>query len=155
MRDFDLAFIANSGHEYSNLGAEEMLREAAPRPAETAFWLHLGANLSARDWHDSVGGLHPLPGTDSQRYLVVSPPLLSAARQVFAGLTGLEAPYGSDVLSAGELTNIIAAGYPSLAGVFGLHRFHHVAEDDERCVPVEAVAQTILAFRQLVERALA
>ena len=152
--DFDLAFIANSGHEYSNLGAEEMLREAAPRPAETVFWLHLGANLAARDWHDSVGRLRPLPGTDSQRYLVVSPPLLSAARQVFAGLAGLEAPYGSDVLSAGELTNIIAAGYPSLAGVFGLHRFHHVAEDDERCVSAEAVARTILAFRQLVERAL-
>ncbi len=154
VRDFDLAFIANSGHEYSNLGAEEMLREAAPRPAETVYWLHLGANLAARDWHDSVGGLHPLPGTDSQRYLVVSPALLSAARQVFAGLAGLEAPYRSDALSAGELTNIIAAGYPSLAGVFGLHRFHHVAEDDERCVSADAVARTILAFRRLVEVAL-
>src|SRR3546814_12342936 len=68
----------------------------------------------------------PLPGTDSQRYLVVSPPLLPTARTAFAGLAGLESPYSSDRISAGELTGIIAAGYRSVAGVFGIHRFHHV-----------------------------
>jgi len=151
-REFDLAFICNSGHEYEYLGAEEMLHRVAPRPAETAFWLHLGANLAARDWHEAVGGLRPLPGSDSQRYLVVSPALLPAARQDFGGLAGLEAPYASDKLSAGELTNIIEAGYPLVAGVFGIHRFHHVAEDDERCVSAEQVGRATAAFRRLVER---
>lgn len=155
VRGLNLAFVCNSGHEYEYLGAEEMLREIAPRPAETAFWLHLGANLAARDWHEAVAGLRPLPGTDSQRYLVVSPSLLPAARRAFAGLAGLEAPYPSDQLSAGELTNIIRAGYPSVAGVFGLHRFHHVAGDDERCVAAEPVARTTAAFQELTERALA
>ncbi|MBI1406259.1 MAG: hypothetical protein GC145_09055 [Caulobacter sp.] len=148
--DHNLAFLSNSGHEYENLGAEEALKAAAPRPAQTTFWLHLGANLAARDWHEGLAGLWPLPGTDSQRYLVVSPPLVPAARRLFSGLAGLEAAYPSDKLSAGELTAILAAGYPSVAGVFGVHRFHHVVDDDARCVDAAAVAATIGAFRRLM-----
>jgi hypothetical protein len=153
-RDYDLALVCNSGHEYQYLGAEELLHTVAPRPEDTAFWLHLGANLAARDWHDGVGARTPLPGTDSQRYLVVSPGLLRAAEAEFAGLAGLEAPYSSDTLSAGELSNVIAAGYAPVAGIFGVHRFHHVAEDDARCVSAEAVRETTLAFQRLLERAL-
>src|SRR3546814_8124489 len=140
--DHNLAFVCNTGHEYEYLGAGESLKEMSPKPQETAFWLHLGANLAARDWHDAVGEMTPLPGTDSQRYLVVSPPLLPTARTAFAGLAGLESPYSSDRISAGELTGIIAAGYRSVAGVFGIHRFHHVAEDDARCLSANAVAET-------------
>lgn len=148
--DHDLAFLCNSGHEYENLGAEESLKAVAPKPAETHFWLHLGANFAARDWHEGLFGLAPLPGPDSQRYLVVSPPLLPAARRLFAGLVGFEAPYPSDSISAGELTAIIKAGYPSVAGLFGVHRFHHVEGDDARCVPPEPVAAAIAAFRRLL-----
>src|SRR3546814_10106194 len=111
------------------------------------------------DWSSDVCssdlGLAPLAGVDSQRYLVVSPPLLPAARRLFAGLAGLESPYPSERLSAGELTAIIAAGYPSVAGVFGLHRYHHVAGDDARCVDPAAVAATTAAFRQLLVTAAA
>lgn len=148
--DHDLAFLCNSGHEYENLGAEESLKAVAPKPAETQFWLHLGANLAARDWHEGLFGLAPIAGTDSQRYLALSPPLLPAARRLFAGLAGLESPYSSEELAAGELTAIIAAGYPSVAAVFGLHRFHHVEGDDARCVDPAAVAATTAAFRALL-----
>lgn len=150
----NLAFLCNSGHEYENLGAQEALREAAPRPAETAFWLHLGANLAARDWHEGLLGFEPLSGADSQRYLVLSERLLPAARQLFAGLPGLEDPYPSTRFSAGELTAIIAAGYPSVAGVFGVHRFHHVADDDARCAPAEPIAAAARAFRRLITAAI-
>lgn len=150
----DLLFVCNSGHEYQYLGAEELLRDHAPPPEQTDFWLHLGANLAARDWHDSVGGLQPLPGTDSQRYLVVSPSLLPAARASFSGLAGLSAPYSSDELSAGELSNVLAAGYRNVAGVFGVHRYHHVREDDARCVSPDAVAETSFAFQRLLQEAL-
>jgi hypothetical protein len=152
---YNLAFICNSGHEYQYLGAEEALHAIAPRPAETAFWLHLGANIAARDWHGITGKPAPLPGADSQRYLVTSPSLVVTAREIFKGQVGLEAPYPSNQLSAGELTNVIEAGYPLVAGVFGLHRFHHVAEDDERCVPVDKVADAITGFRRLLVHALA
>lgn len=148
--DHNIAFLCNSGHEYEYLGAQEALKAAAPKPNKTRFWLHLGANLAARDWHEGLFGLSPLIGADAQRYLVVSPPLLTTARRLFAGISGLETPYPSDRLSAGELTGIIAAGYPSVAGVFGLHRFHHVIDDDTRCISAEQVTQATAAFRKLL-----
>lgn len=154
VHDHDLAFICNTGHEYEYLGAEQSLRDIAPKPGETAFWLHLGANLAARDWHDSLGHMTPLPGADSQRYLVVSAPLLDAARAAFAGLSGLAAPYATDRITAGELTGIVAAGYRSVAGIFGLHRFHHVAEDDMRCLAPGLVADTTAALLALMGHAL-
>jgi hypothetical protein len=148
--DFNLAFVCNTGHEYENLGASEALKAAAPKPEDTHFWLHLGANVAARDWHDLTTA--PLPSVDTQRYFAVSPALLPLASAVFAGHAGLEAPYSSKMLSAGELNEIIAAGYQSVAGVFGLHRFHHVADDDARCVSATSVAATAAAFQDLLER---
>lgn len=150
--EHDLAFICNSGHEYEYLGAAEALKVIAPAPAQTHFWLHLGANVAARDWHEAPAAWQPLPSADPQRYLAISPALLPLARRTFAGLAGLEAPYSSEILSGGELTEIIAAGYRSVAGVFGVHRFHHVATDDARCVSPPAVAATAAAFQTLLQQ---
>ncbi|MDG2534405.1 hypothetical protein P6144_12145 [Sphingomonas sp. HITSZ_GF] len=148
----NLAFICNTGHEYENLGAAEALKATAPKPADTHFWLHLGANVASQDWHDLTGQV--LPGIDTQRFLSVSPPLLPLARETFAGHVGLEAPYSSDALSAGEQIEILAAGYARVAAVFGLHRYHHVVGDDARCISAANVARTTMAFQQLVERAI-
>jgi len=150
VRDHNLAFVCNSGHEYEYLGAAEALRQVAPRPADTHFWLHLGAGIAARDWHELPGKWFPLPSVDPQRFLSLSPSLLPLARRVFAGHAGYEAPYASDVLAAGELVEIMSAGYANVAGVFGSHRYHHVAEDDKRCVSAESVAATAEAFQRFV-----
>lgn len=152
VQDYNLAFVCNTGHEYEYLGASEALESFTPKPAETHFWLHLGANVAARDWHEGLGQWRALPSVDTQRYLAVSPSLLPVAHEVFAGHAGLEAPYSSDDLSAGELTEIMAAGYAPAAGVFGIHRFHHVAEDDARCVSAASVAATAAAFQMFVEK---
>lgn len=152
VRDYNLAFICNSGHEYENLGALESLKALAPKPAVTKLWLHLGANVAAQDWHEGTG--RPLPSVDPQRYLSVSRSLLSLARTTFAGLAGLEAPYTSDVLSAGELNEVIAAGYESVAGAFGTHRYHHVLEDDARSVSASNVAVTAAAFQRFLSIAI-
>lgn len=148
--DHDLAFICNTGHEYEYLGAAEAMKAIAPPPAATRFWLHLGANVAARDWHETPGKPTPLPSVDSQRFLSVSPDLLPMAREVFAGQTGYEAPVSSQVLAAGELVEVIKAGYSPAAGVFGIHRYHHVAEDDERCLNVAATVAAAEGFRRLV-----
>lgn len=150
VKDHDLAFVCHSGHEYENLGAAEALKAIAPPPADTRFWLHLGANVAARDWHEITG--QPLPGVDTQRYLSLSPALLPLAREVFAGHAGLEAPYSTDTITAGELTEIVAAGYRPAAGVFGIHRYHHTPDDDARCVSPASVAATAAAFETLVAR---
>jgi hypothetical protein len=148
----NLAFICNSGHEYEYLGAEVSLKSIAPHPADTMFWLHLGANVAARDWQELGRTFKPLPSVDTQRFLSVSPALLPIARETFAGQAGLEMPYASNVLSGGELDGIIAAGYASVAGVFGIHRFHHVAQDDMSCVSADSVTATAIAFQHFVAR---
>jgi hypothetical protein len=152
VQSHNLAFVCNTAHEYEYLGAAEALKTFTPRPAETHFWLHLGANVAARDWHEGVGQWRPLPSVDTQRYLSLSPSLLPLAREVFAGHPGLDAPYSTETLTAGELTEIVAAGYAPAAGVFGIHRYHHVAEDDARCVCASSVASTAAAFQRLLER---
>lgn len=152
VQSYNLAFVCNTGHEYEYLGASEALKAFTPKPDQTHFWLHLGANVAARDWHEVLGRWQPLPSVDSQRFLSVSPSLLPLAREVFAGHPGLEAPYSSATLSAGELTEIIAAGYAPAAGVFGIHRYHHVVEDDARCVSAASVASTAAALQSLVEK---
>ncbi len=150
--DHDLAFICNTGHEYEYLGAAEAMREIAPPVASTDFWLHIGANVAARDWHELPRGWTPLPNVDSQRVLSITPELVPLARAVFAGQIGYEVPVSSAVLSAGELDEVIKAGYPRAAGVFGIHRFHHVAEDDERCLNPSATVAAAMGFRALLEQ---
>ncbi|WP_202386962.1 hypothetical protein [Qipengyuania algicida] len=151
---YNLAFICNTGHEYEYLGAAEAMKKIAPPPGKTRFWLHLGANVAARDWHDLGGQLTPLPSVDSQRYLSVSPALVDMATKVFEGQPGYEAPVSSKILSAGELDEVIAAGYSTAAGVFGLHRYHHVALDDERCLDIAGTSSAAAAFADFVERVL-
>lgn len=151
----NLAFVCNSGHEYENLGAAKLLEDAAPKPAETAFWLHLGANAAARDWHELGGRLTPLPSADPQRYLGVHPDLIESARRIFRGQPGLEAPYPAEPGAAGELGHIIAAGYPKVAGMFGGHRFHHAVSDDLRAVEPRHTAEAAVGFRDLILAALA
>lgn len=148
LNNYNLAFICNSGHEYEYLGAAEATRHIAPRLDRTHFWLHLGANFASTDWHDITG--QPLPSVDTQRYLSVTPALLPLAREIFAGHPGFEAPYSSEVISAGEQVEILAAGYESVAAVFGIHRYHHVATDDARCVSAANVATGAAAFQQLL-----
>lgn len=147
--DHDLAFICNSGHEYEYLGAAEAMAEIAPPVRATSFWLHLGANVASRDWHDISGT--PLSNVDSQRYLSVSPELLPLARSIFASQPGYQDPVSSRVLSAGELDEVIRAGYAPAAGVFGIHRYHHVAEDDERCLNLPGTVAAAQQFRRFLE----
>jgi len=147
-------FVATSGHEYENLGAVQFLHDGAPDPAQTALWVHLGANVAARDWQDLGARLLPLSSAESQRFLVVSAGLLPAARTAFAGQPGLEMPHDIERGAAGELSEIAAAGYGSVAGVFGAHRYHHARSDDLRCVEPARVAQAAMGFRTLIAAAL-
>lgn len=150
----DLAFLCTSGHEYENLGVEQALAQAAPVPHATALWLHLGANIAARDWHDLAPPWSPLTTADPQRYLVVSPQLVTRARRAFAGQPGLADPRSSEVGADGELKNVIAAGYPVVAGVYGAHRFHHVREDGRDCLLPDATAAALQGFKTLVAETL-
>jgi hypothetical protein len=148
---YNLCFVCNTGHEYEYLGAEQALQAIAPKPGETAMWLALGAGIAARDWHELIPPLLPLPSADAQRYLVVSPDILDTARRTFAGQPGIEAPYTVSKFTAGELTPIHEAGYKTLAGFFGIHRFHHTQNDDEKCIVVEPTRQVVGGCQALLQ----
>ena len=151
----NVALIATSGHEYEYAGGERFIAEVAPKPRDTALWVHFGANVAARDWHERGPILSPLPSADPQRILAASPQLLAAAKAAFAGLPGLEAPYATDpTQTAGELASILKAGYDPIIGIFGSHRFHHTRSDDLRCVSAPLVPPVSHAMAQVVTRAL-
>ncbi len=125
-----LMFVANSGHELENAGAAHLLKEVAPPPSETALWLHLGAGLAARAIYEIPGSPILLPHADHNRYLMGSADLVPAMRTAFAGLAGLENAYPATVQdAAGELRNVLAAGYAPAFGAFGGHPYHHSPED--------------------------
>lgn len=149
----DFRFFANSGHEYGNAGMQHLLRTVAPDVAATQFWLHLGANVAARDWADGPPPLTPLPGADPARTLAVSDALINPARRLFAGQGGLEDPIIADARVAGELHELVLAGYPRVAGIFGAHRFHHLVEDDLRCAAPEALPAIFDALHGLITAA--
>lgn len=151
----DVLLVSASGHEREYAGAKLFLKREAPPPFRTAFWLHLGANVAAQDWHELGPRLTPLPSADPQRFLVVEKDLLASAQRAFLGQPGLEAPYSPDQLADGELGEILQAGYVRAAGVFGAHRFHHAVNDDLRCVEPAHVEAAIGGFKRLITEALA
>lgn len=151
----DLALVATSGHEYEYAGGEIYIAHVAPKPAATALWVHLGANVAARDWHERGLQLAPLPSADPQRFLLASPPLVEACKAAFAGQPGLEQTYPADPKrAAGELSSILSAGYDPVMGIFGAHRFHHARGDDLSCVSPALVPPVADAFAKVIVRAL-
>ncbi len=151
----NLLFVSNSGHEYENLGAGHLVEAFGPPPGETDFWLHLGANAATRDWHEAPGRLLPLPSADPFRFLMTSPDLVARARTIFAGQPGLEAAYSSAAGAAGELGEVVKAGYPRHAGILGAHRQHHAATDDLTTIAAEPLAATARGCRDLLAAAVA
>jgi len=149
-RNVATTLVCTSGHEFENRGGQRFLEERAPKPSEVALWVHLGANLAARDWHETARGLLPLPSADPQRFLMASPALLAAAQRAFAGLPGLETPYSLSAEAQGELKEIRAAGYARAIGAFGAHRYHHTMSDDERTVRAELIPPVTEAFRKFI-----
>ena len=151
----NLALVATSGHEYEYAGGERFIAELAPKPRDTALWVHLGANVAARDWHERGPVLAPLPSADPQRFLLASPPLVAAAKAAFAGQPGLEQAYAADpAQAAGELASILKAGYDPVVGIFGSHRFHHTRSDDLRCVSPALIPPVADAMAKVITAAL-
>src|SRR3546814_8554928 len=76
------------------------------------------------------GRLLPLPSADPYRFLMTSPEFVTCAREIFKCQPGLEMAYPSAEGTAGELSEVIKAGYVRHAGIFGAHRHHHAVTDD-------------------------
>jgi hypothetical protein len=152
----NVELLATSGHEYEYVGGEHYLAEAAPPPAATKLWVHIGASAATRDWHEFGPKLLPLPSADAQRFLTATADILDRTRHAFRGVTGLEATYLADkVMAGGELVNVLEKGYRSAIGLYGIHRYFHTTGDDLRCASGELVLPAALAFRAAISDLLA
>jgi hypothetical protein len=155
-RGLNIELLATSGHEYEYVGGEHFLAEAAPPPAMTRLWVHIGASAAARDWQELGAQLLPLPSADAQRFLTATQDNLELTRRAFKGVTGLEATYlSTKAMAGGELVNVLNAGYRSAIGLYGVHRYFHTRGDDLRCVSGELVRPVAAAFRSVVAGLLA
>lgn len=125
-----LVFMAASGHELDGHGGHMFAHGRAPKPAEAAGWVHIGANVAAYDFALQDGEIvrqnHPQAG----RKLAVSEVLLPTARTAFAGQPSYQAPSDIDVEgAAGEIAEYQRLGYRPLVGIVGLHPLHHTRRD--------------------------
>ena len=148
--EHSLIFVCTSGHEYENLGAAHFVGDIAIRPEETDLWLHLGANVATRDYQELPGRLLPLPSADPYRFLMASTQFVGVAKEIFKGQPGLEMPYPSSEGTAGELSEIIKAGFLRHVGIFGAHRHHHAPTDNLSVISVDQVAATARAVQDLL-----
>jgi hypothetical protein len=145
---FRLCFTANSGHEWMYRGADIFREKDAPKPDETALWVHLGASFAARDYRETPTGVQPLETANPGCVLMVSQDLADGARAAFAGEPGLDTPVvGTVEKSAGELTALIEEGYKSYFGFFGYSALFHA--------PTDTAASTSGAIMEPIARSIA
>jgi hypothetical protein len=144
---YRLCFTANSGHEWMYHGADVFREKDAPKPAETALWVHLGASYGARGFQETPAGVQPLETANDASTLMVSPDLNDAAKAAFAGQPGLGNPVvGTVERSAGELTALIKEGYGSYFGFFGATALFHT--------PVDMASSTSAAIMEPIARSI-
>jgi hypothetical protein len=140
---FRYVFTANSGHELHGLGMKAFLKEGAPKPAETACWIHFGAGIATFRWE----GDRKTAEVDPKRYLTATPDVVPLLEQPFAGLAGLQ-PRSDRLL--GELVYLGAAGYRCF-GIAAGHRFHHVVTDGPETTSPELLEPVARAFLRALE----
>lgn len=152
--DVNILAVCATGHERGHAGMAILLANGAPAIEDTALWVHIGANAATRDWREVPGGLLPLPSADPQRFLAASEQHLHDSGVCFAGSPGFEVAYDVSQGAGGELGDIAAAGYTSVIGVFGAHRFHHTQGDDLSCVSAELSVDLADRMQRLIRSVL-
>ncbi|MBC8101270.1 MAG: hypothetical protein H7Z41_01600 [Cytophagales bacterium] len=142
-------FLSNTGHEIGGTGMQNYLRTRAPKPGETAVWLHLGAGIATYDWEAAKGSEKPrrkdtpYPG----RRLTASPdliPLLTKTFETVSHLTPNPQPVG-------ELVLVLRAGYRAF-GIAGDHPFHHTPADLPRTTSPALLEPVALALAATLDQ---
>ena len=128
--EMNVTLLAASGHEFDGYGGAQFARTLAPKPADTALWVHIGANVALYDFALSDGRIVRQPGPPKQRLLAVSEPLLPAAAKAFAGQVGYAEPFDIDKRKApGEIAHFQELGYGPLIGMVAASPVFHTRRD--------------------------
>jgi len=133
----DVIFTANSGHELSHLGLDQMLHENPSLARDAFIWIHLGANFAA---------------TGSQVRLQYSNQGVKdlTRRYLDSGnlVPGVETPLENRPL--GEARNIFDAGGNFLSLLGNNSLFHHPADRWPDAVDVATTAKWADAFAKII-----
>lgn len=141
-------FVATSGHEWVDHGAEIFHKTQAPGPGNTALWFHLGASYGARAYEETSGGLVAKSTPNVVRSLMTTPDLAPFCEAAFAGQTPINKPLPADLAKAlGEYRLVLEEGYTSSAGFWGGNAHFHT--------PIDGTASTTPEIMEPVARAIA
>jgi len=128
--EMNVVLLAASGHEFDGYGGAQFAKTLAPKPADTALWVHIGANVALYDFALEDGRIVRLPSTPTQRLLAVSEILLPAATKAFAGQVGYAQPIDIDKRPApGEIAHFQQLGYGPLVGMVAASPVFHTRRD--------------------------
>jgi hypothetical protein len=128
--EMNVVLLAASGHEFDGFGGAQFAKTLAPKPAETALWVHIGANVALHDFALQGGQLVRQAGPPAQRLLAVSEALLAAAAKAFAGQVGYAEPFDIDKRKApGEIAHFQELGYGPLIGMVAASPVFHTRRD--------------------------
>ncbi|HEX5008047.1 MAG TPA: hypothetical protein VFV70_13095, partial [Hyphomonadaceae bacterium] len=158
LRNFPVRFlfIATSGHEWIDFGADLFHQSQAPDPKDTALWFHLGAGYGARAYQETSQGLQPLDTPNPNRALMVTPDLMPLAQQAFAGHVTIEQPLAADPRTAlGEFRLVLEERYPTGAGFWGLNSHFHTPDDDASSTTGAIMEPIARAIAQVIETRIA
>ena len=149
-------FIATSGHEWVDAGAEIFHHAQAPGPDNTLLWYHLGARFGARAYTETANGLVAQDSPNLTRTLMATPDLIPLCESAFAGQPVIENPAPADPAAAlGEYRLVLAEGYPSCAGFWGGNAHFHTPIDDASTTTAEIMAPIARAIAEVIARKLA
>lgn len=145
-------FIATSGHEWTDFGADMFHKNQAPDPKDTALWFHLGASFGARAYQETPTGLVVQDTPNLTRTLMATPDLLPLCEAAFAGQPVIEKPLAADVSKAlGEYRLVAEEGYPTSAGFWGANAKFHTPIDGADSTTAEIMEPIARAIAQVIE----
>lgn len=145
-------FIATSGHEWTDFGADIFHKGQAPGPQDTALWFHLGASFGARAYEETPTGLVVKDTPNLGRTLMATPDLIPLCKAAFAGQPVIEEPLVSDVSKAlGEYRLVAEEGYRTGAGFWGFNAKFHTPIDGADSTTPEVMEPIARAIAQVIE----
>ena len=148
-------FVATSGHEWVDFGAEAFHKTQAPGPDNTALWFHLGASFGARAYEETSSGLVAKSTPNVVRTLMTTPDLAPFCEAAFAGQTPIDKPLPAELAKAlGEYRLVLEEGYKSSAGFWGGNAHFHTPIDGASSTTPEIMEPIIRAIASVIEKRL-
>lgn len=149
-------FIATSGHEWTDFGADIFHKNQAPDPKDTVLWYHLGASFGARAYQETPTGLVAADTPNLARTLMATPDLIPLCETAFAGQPVIEKPATADLAKAlGEYRLVLEEKYPTSAGFWGGNAKFHTPIDGADSTTPEVMEPIARSIAQVIEARLA